>query len=293
MKKFIKEHLKQTFYFLAIIFSFFSCSKDTLSNDPYNLTKEERHWMRKFFHDLLFVEQGVYTLWGSKPITRIVLYHYTQEEVDAWLKTLPKEALDNGYVMENYDLPENWEKWEKISSRFPAKRYLFFKDEFDEENKVSFVYLIDILRTALVIQDNYELFRKEVDFDFHPLEIVLEMPNRSSEFWKKLKNSKNAALLWGILFGYGKENATIFNWKYFDYPVMAKSFMESLPSHLSYIQPKGRIKLSISNFEIPSFISFTDDDKMIVRYSLEREKIKKIYQNNDLLEITLKKLTSN
>ena len=82
--------------------------------------------MTKFFDDLLFQEGAVYSLWGSKPITEIALYHYSKEELAAIQESLSKEDLQNCYVIDNYDLPANWEKWEKIQSRFPIKRYLFF-----------------------------------------------------------------------------------------------------------------------------------------------------------------------
>ena len=69
------------------------------------------------------------------------------------------------YISEQYDLPKNWEKWEKISSRFPMKRYLLFKSHTSEDENVSFVYFVDVLKTAALMQDHYDLFRKAVGFD--------------------------------------------------------------------------------------------------------------------------------
>lgn len=56
--------------------------------------------------------------------------------------------------------------------------------------------------------------------------------------------------------------------------------------------PKGQVRISKDNFIIPSFVSFSDEDETISRYKEEREKIMKIYQTGDRLQLTLQKLTS-
>ena len=284
--------LKQTFFFLAIVFLFFSCSSPRKQNSQLELNFEERQWMEKFFNDLLFVEGAAYTLWGSKPITEIVLYHYTDDEMNAMLLDLSKKEIENCYVSDNYDLPSNWEKWEKIQSRFPIKKYLIFRSHFDEDGKASFVYFVDILKTATLIQSNYELFRRAVDFDFHPFEVVLDIRNRESKFWKKVRDSKESPLLWGLLFGYGKMNSLAFYWKHFDCPQSCKEFIGSYPFQFSNPSPRGQVRISASNFAIPHFVSFSDDDEVVGHYLEERERIKKTYQSNDQLQIILQKLTS-
>ena len=155
---------------LATIFLAASCQNDKKNRKLVpEVTLEERQWLGKFFDDLLFWENGAYTLWGSKPLTEIVLYHYTEEQRAEQIKSIPKEELENCYVIDQYDLPVNWEKWEKISSRFHLNRYLLFKSHSSEDGEVSFVYFVDILKTAAVIQDHYDLFSRAIGFDFHPL----------------------------------------------------------------------------------------------------------------------------
>jgi hypothetical protein len=285
--------LKQTFFFLVTIFLFSSCGSPDKKNLRFELSFEERQWMEKFFNDLLLVEGGAYTLWGSKAITEIVLYHYTDEEMNVMLQGLSKEETENCYVNDNYDLPNNWEKWEEIQSRFPIKKYLIFRSHFDEDEKASFIYFVDILKTATLIQSDYELFRRVVEFDFHPIDVVLDMRNRESVFWKKVRDSKESPLLWGLLFGYGKMNSLAFYWKYFDCPQSCKGFMESYPSHFSNPLPRGRVRISTNNFTIPQFVSFSDNDEVVMRYMKERESIKKTYQENDCLQTILHALTSN
>jgi hypothetical protein len=285
--------LKQTFFFLAIVFLFHACASPYKQTSQFEVTAEEKQWMGKFFHDLLFGEGVAFTLWGTKPITEIVLYHYTDEEMTAMLRETSKEERENCYVNDNYDLPDNWEKWEKVQSRFPIKKYLIFRSRFNEDGKISFVYFVDILKTATLIQSNYELFRRAVEFDFHPFEVVLDMQNRESPFWQKVRSSKESPLLWGLLFGYGKMNSLAYYWKYFDCPHSCEDRLKSFPSQFSNPSPRGQVRLSEKNFLIPAFISFSEDDEVIRRYQGERERIKNAYKGDDRLQFVLNQLTSS
>ena len=89
--KFLSKSATSIFFFLAFFLP--GCVNEVKKSSP--LPSEERQWMEKFFHDLLFVEGGVYTLWGSKPITTIALYHYTDEEWEELNNNLSPEDLKN------------------------------------------------------------------------------------------------------------------------------------------------------------------------------------------------------
>ncbi|MBS0652674.1 MAG: hypothetical protein JSR39_04015 [Verrucomicrobia bacterium] len=290
--KMVNVLCKQICCLLSIIFFLSGCEPITKEKPPVTLTEEERQWLGEFFNDLLFVEGGAYTLWGSKPVTEIVLYHYTEEEMQQIVDGLAEEDKNNCYVQETYDLPENWLKWEKIQNRIALKKHLLFRSHFDEDGKASFVYFVDILKTALVIESNYDLFQRAVGFDFHPLEIVLEMPNQESNFWIKVRAAKNAAQLWGILFGYGKTNSSAFYWKFFDCPEPCKEILESYPYKFSNPDPVGKVELSITNLNLPSFVSFEEPDQMMQYYEKVRDNIKKTYMGNNQLDVTLNKLSS-
>ncbi len=247
--------------------------------------------MTKLFDNILFWDHAVYTLWGSKPITEIVLSHYSDEDMALIEKEASLNPSNNGYIVEG-DLEENWERWEAIQSRFPMKRYLLFKSHDSVDGRYSYVYFVNILRTAMVIQENYELFSKAVDFDFHPLEVVLEMPNRESRFWKGINDSYNSPMLWGILFGFGRQNSHCFYWKYFDCPKICERFFDQFPRRFSNPEPEGMVSITAQNFILPTFVSFSDEDEVIERYKVEREKILQIYRKGDRLDITLQKLTN-
>ena len=269
---------------------------ETHCNQPVvgklELTSEERIWMTKFFTEILLEQHAIYTLWGSKPISLIIIDEYTNEEVDAYYNSLSEEEKKNIVTLIDavYDFPENWRKWEKISSRFPTKKFLFFKSNLHKDPRATFIYFVNILNTAFVIEDHYALFRKTVGFDFNPLEVVLEITNKDSKFWKKAINS---ALLSGILFGYGKKNALTFHWKHFDHPSNCANFLDSYKHRESNPLPSSQRKefYSIQNFPIPSFISFDDNDEVVEKYKKERAYIQEVYKDKDFLDVTLEKLT--
>ena len=95
------------------------------------------------------------------------------------------------------------------------------------------------------------------------------------------KNIKDNSHLWGLLFGFGKTNSYLFHWKYFDHPKSCEEFCNDIPSLTSNPQLKGRIKFTINNFELPSFVSFNEIDDVVDHYKEERIKIKNIYKNKD------------
>ncbi len=279
---------------LTIVFFAQSCQPrktKRIDQTTYEVSAEERLWMTKLFDNILFWEHGIYTLWGSKPITEIVLSHYTNDELAQIEKTASLNPSNNGYLVEG-DLEENWGKWEAVQSRFPMKRYLLFKSHDSVDGRHSFVYFVNILKTATVIQENYDLFSKAVGFDFHPLEVVLEMPNHESMFWNRLNNSCDSPMLWGILFGFGRQNSHCFYWKHFDCPKIGERFFDQFPGQFSNPEPTGMIRISAQNFTLPTFVSFSDEDEVLERYKIERKKILQIYLKGDRLDITLQKLTN-
>lgn len=238
--------------------------------------------MTAFFHDLLLVEGGVYTLLGSKPITRISLESFTEEEKHAYYASLSKDELDNAQIIDNYSLPQNWEKWKKISDRFPFKRYILLEKESEEH--VKFLYFVNIFQTAIKIQENYEAFRRVVKVDFNPLEVVLEIQDKNSKFWDAIDGN---SLLWGLLLGYGKVNSYGFFWKHEDASPRITNFMSSLKESHRDSEFVGKVEFSPENFDIPPFISFESHDGTINHYKYEQETIKKMYERRDFLEFTL------
>jgi hypothetical protein len=265
-----------------------SCQSNQKSKQSQELSSEEREWMIDFFNDIMFFQNSIYTLWGAhKAITEIPISNYSEEEMKAIYESHgKKDKIKAGFsldVRKGYVLSEAWKKWEEICHRFPMKRFIFFKIE-SEDPHIFFVYFVDKVKTAALVQENYEAFQKVMGYDFHPMELILEMDKK--DFWDKL-NSYH----YGLLFGFGKTNSQMFHWKYFDHPKSCDEFCKDIKFSFSNEQLKGSIKFSIDYFLIPAFASFNNLDPVIDSYKNEREKIKEVYKGKDFLDITLQKLT--
>jgi hypothetical protein len=296
--KSIKTTLNTIFIlaFLSTGLSFLtSCNRVEVKKSPYELSNEEREWMTKFFGYIMFFEHGIYTLWGSKPMVQIGILNLnvTEEEIKAWEDSLTEEEKENCFQTVDPNFDEDWEKWVKIRDRFPIKRFIFAKSEIYSNDEFSQYYFVDIVKTALVIQENYKIFRDVVGFDFHPLEVVFELRNDKTPFWEKIKNSSSNSLIWGLLFGFGKENSQLFYWKFFDRPDgLADDFFDNLPYAGTNEGLKGFVDFTIDYLHIPGFISYFEDDDVVKKYQLETETIRHIYKGKDFLDVTLEKLTN-
>ncbi len=286
-KKFRMSQLTLFLLFITIIF--YSCSK--LSEKPFNLSKEERDWMDGFFKGIMIQEDAIYTLFGTKPLTRIVINYYTPEEKKTFVEQMTEEQKANAVWTADYQLAENWEKWEKIRERFPVnRRYLFFKNQHPHDPKLAFLFFVDVVKLAATLQENYELFSRETNMDFDPMEVVFEL-EKGSEFWNEVfdKSINNSALV-GVLFGYGIKNAFCFQWKWWPSSEF-QQVADAMKPRFSNESLSGEAK--IERLPIPIFASFFDEDEIVEKYNRERDKIKKIYQGKDFLDLTLRKLTGN
>ena len=254
------------------------------------LSSEEREWLTLFFNDIMLFESGIYTLWGAqKPVTTIPVANYSEKDMKARYEALSEAEKNKASfsvdIVEGYSLAEAWKKWEQISPRFPMKRFMLFKQE-KQDPHFFFIIFVDIVKTAAVIQDNYEAFQKAMGFDFHPLELVQQIDQKDSVFWKNLNSH-----LYGLLFGFGKTNSQIFHWKHFDHPKSCDELCKIIKPSFSNKQLTGNVKFSINNFQIPDFVSFNNIDPVIKNYEEEMKMIRKIYEGHDFLELTLQKLT--
>lgn len=273
-------------YYLLSLISIFILNAIHASEQSLPLP-EERIWLTQFFKDLLLYEGGIYTLLGEKPITIVSLPHYTQEEIEAYHAKLSEDERKKLFSMKNYSLPQTWDKWKKINDRYQMKRFLLNEFRSESNQKVSHLYFVNILQTANLIEDHYENFRKEVEFDFDPLEVVLQLKQETlSEFW--LKISKNSYLS-GLLLGYGKANAYAFHRKYSSSKI-SKEFFAKYPSTFSRKLPQGEITYSIDDFEIPMFVSFAFPDEIVEKYQKKKKQIQELYKGKDFLDFTLQVL---
>ncbi len=285
LKKRTKLNLKPLITFFSILFFLAGCAK---SDQPlrYDLTAEEKGWMEDFFTGVMLQNQAIYTLCGSKPMTCITLYYYTEEEIQAYYDQMTEEDKKTAIPLEDYHLEQNWEKWEQLRSRFPMKTFQLYKEKTTPGSKYAHVYFVDSLKVIKTLSENYTVFKDIAGFDFDPLKEVYRL-EKGSRFWKKVK--KNAAA-WGLLFGYGLKNSLVFYWKNWGMEEKCSAFSNCIEPYVSDDLSSGASNLK--NLALPTFMSFFEKDAIIDKYKEERENIQKEYEGKDFLIYTLQKLSS-
>lgn len=133
-----------------------------------------------------------------------------------------------------------------------------------------------------------------------PLEVVLELENKSSNFWDKIREKEawRYSYLWGLLYGFGKENAFSHFWR--SRHLRATNCNEKEKFLAASIKKWSSCKnrtavtdknaFTLSNFTIPLFNSFAENDPVVAKYETEREDIKQLYKGKDFVTCTLELL---
>lgn len=270
--------------------------------------KSETERFEEFFKKFLFLEGGVYTLYGSKPMTELVLDSKTPEEKlalqEAALKKLSKKELAEFKAScleyeEKYWFEETWDMWEEKLKDLPIKRFLFIERKIGipanlQENR--YIYFVNIAETAKILKKYYSLFRNYVGFEFNPLSVVFEMKNPDSPFWNAIWREnctyKNVCLM-GLLFGYGLENSYSFSWHFIkDENPQETIFIEAfLKQGMPTVSVEALKQFNPPhNFLLPAYISFSISDPQTRQYKCEYIKIRDIYKNSTIIESTMQQL---
>jgi len=283
--------------FLLLFFSLSpSCSspwKSPSKSHSFQISPEERNSLKEFFRELLFDNTGAYTLYGTKPVSIVLIQEPpTDEEREEWRKYYEslseKEKAELRVHKARYDFRANYQKWQEIKSRFPIRQYLFGIFRLDDKNET--FYFVNIETTVRALLKYYEDFRRVLGYDFDPLQVVFEVEDSNSIFWNKI--DKHHALL-GILLGYGEDNAWFFRWmlKFEEAKCPIGEFFRTLPSKSTadfVIYPDPH------NFHLPIFRNFglyPEGKDLLKQYKKEQKQIKALYEGKDEVEVALEWLT--
>lgn len=304
--------------FFVIFFSLTGCNQNKHSSLSSCLTDEEKKDLEYILRLLIFENHGAFVLFGSKPFCAVCAMDTNDTEVDELKhqQLLASMSLDERAEFESaLKKLEAQEVQEKvIFARNPYKGWLALEKVINDLNIKKYILIIDhegmygvhcdrtlilanIQKIALVLAENYPIFREASGMDFHPLEAALELQNPHSVFWNNVFKMDNH-LAKGLLFGFGRKNAFFGDWKLKQWSKdpslhlseQAVSYLKSIPSRISTTCVKIG-EGGPSNFTIPIF-GAVEDDEMIELYEKEKKAIEKIYHNKDFVEVTLQRLAS-
>lgn len=248
---------------------------------------EKMGWMKDFFEEIFLRESGAYTLYGSKPITAGIIYDLSDEE---WNKRLEdtlnlceedeREELKKSVIEIDYTFNRSWRKWQEASANLPLQKFLLVDWPMPDE-KIRTWFLVNIPETAFVLQKHYETFKRVWGKDFDPFQIVYEIQDTKSEFWRTVWNHH---ALTGLLHGYGERNSWMFYWENTHVePYRKKMFVRELTGHAG---------LEKKTFEIPPLASFPQSgtDPVVENFKNDQAALEEIFKDEDFSEICLRGL---
>jgi hypothetical protein len=304
--------------FFVIFFAFTGCNQNKPSSFTDCLTDVEKKDLEYILRLLVFENHGAFVLFGSKPLCEVCVMDTDDTEVDELrhqqlLASMSlEERAEFECALKELESKEaqvkilfarnpykGWLALEKVINGLDIKKYVLV---VNHEGMYGLscertLILANIQKVALVLAENYPIFREASGMDFHPLEMALELQNPHSVFWSNVFKIDNH-LAKGLLFGFGRKNSFFEDWN-----LKRRSKEPSLSlsgeavDYLRSVHPRisaERVKIGEggpSNFTIPIF-GAVEDDEMIELYEKEKQKIEKIYRGKNFIEVTLQRLAS-
>ncbi|HEY2810067.1 MAG TPA: hypothetical protein VGJ00_01565 [Rhabdochlamydiaceae bacterium] len=310
---------------LCFIFTVFLLSAYNKSKEPLLsacLTPEEKQDLDYFFRFLIYENYGAFVLFGSKPLCQMNLpdtkYDPTLTDLTEWIDAMPENDRKQ-FEMIQKKARERAKKTpklkrnpyqgllalEKVLNTFKMKNYILRIDppllEGDDQKEPSYeVMLINIQQTAIVMAENYTIFKEAAKMDFHPLEAVFELQNPKSAFWEKVFSLENH-IAKGLLFGFGLKNSIFGNWRMScsngqldlpsdNYKESIMDYLKSLPFNMPCHNPKAPFCAEPLRHCIIPLFEMVQGDEMTEKYTKEKAVIERWYNGKDFVEITLKRL---
>jgi hypothetical protein len=305
--------------FFISLFFLFTCTRHCHQPSDFTgcLTSEEKIDLQQFFHALLFNNYGAYVLFGSKPLCELSIHDMDSSLADTAFKKFweglseeerekIKEAKRRTQTKQNpvdldkeMDLESSryrgWLAFQKLMNRFKLNGFLFRVVPMPRPDAYDILF-INIQKTAILLAENYEIFKQAAGMDFHPLQTVFEAEDPDSIFWKNIMTMENH-LAKGLLFGFGRKNSIFGHWSFSNgngnLNMPNEKYREEIEAFLRHstlpvstdIIPKGN-----SSFSIPLFGTVAGDETA-KKYERERSIIERKYHNKkNVLKVTLRQL---
>jgi hypothetical protein len=289
----------------------FVSKKQDVARKLRSIPAEERVFLEAFFRDLISMDDGSYVLFGSKPASLMPYAEWEKRDLEFNFRFLS--------VTDFSPEKKGFEIWQKYQHLFPSKTYVLVKSRFSEY--MAALFLIHKQRLFGVLSEHFTDFQ-EIFPQFgsakHLLHAMLDDPSILQQICQEHD------LLLGIILGFGKENARLFERKMkiaaFLFPRkcgchaswLRHPFLQPTPSpgfatleeELEAIELKSDGPIDIENgwgiqwalhFPLGFLVDTTKTDLTKLRAELKQERSKATlaYHKKNFLEVTLQELTRN
>jgi len=289
--------VKVEYYILLLWLIFFPLYAEDVSQTLKQIPDEDLKDIRDLFNELIYKNHFAYTLFGGKAVSlsSCNVLKPSQFKIPKTLKNNPIQIADN-------TLGIKWEKWKRYQSLFAIKKYLIIDEASWFSPYVRHIMLINKELFIKVFNENRVIFQRELGCQVTG-ESLLAQVEKQGQLISVIKHNE---LLFGILLGYGKYNATLYDKRehlqllYDQYKyILVKNcpFIKELDNQADEIT---EVLASCGEYcynllTIPS-IHFVADHKseetlaLKQKYQTLREKLCIIYAKDDVLKITFSTL---
>jgi len=257
------------------------------------IPKNERIQLELFFRYLLMIEPSAYVLFGDKPMASAG--YVNEQDPCSYLKRC---AFFSWHSMDDKILKNGWEVWQKYRHLFPLDNFIFRKIEGTD---VTMILLINKKSFLRAIEENFNDFTHVLGDEFSGEKLLEQFTTEKSPYDKPLRNHSG---LLGILYGFGRHNALLFQQRNEVLKMLNSKRAFSLRSDplrqelhvlnqkLQFFGDKDIFNPFLFMY-LPMFaaeLNHPETIKLKNKYRQQRQKISEIYGNGNFLEITLLKL---
>lgn len=295
-------NIMKTYFILFLILNFCKLYAQDVQSVLSNISVEDKKDLSTFFSFIMKGNHLAYTLFGEKPISLAAYFTKTP-----YNNVLIIKSSDGSLAIEYLKI------WKKHENKFNIKNFLFIEEKSIDCPDVNNIVLINKKEFVKIVDRNIDIFKKILKWDVTGLKLL----NKIEENKKFIEHIQNSQLLWGILLGYGVHNAKLFDRRcqleYFvedDDLVLQKTILmkppeptegfssieeeyDFLKAHLTLFGSHNYSPLMIGTVHFMADHEHAETKILAKKYAEMRSKIALIYAENEFLEVTLSKLTSD
>jgi hypothetical protein len=235
--------------------------------------QSDRKQSEAFLTKLLLENGGIYTLFGDKPITGMLIFCGNPEDLS--LEGLSEETLRNVIFVEDYT-PENYASWKRFSKGLKFTKFRLIEQPCANDPLQLSYMLVNLNNVRNLLQSHQKTFQEHLKMVIDAEQILQQLDQPSSAFWSTVFKDHYLA---GLLYGFDEESI-----RQFDKTIRSSSVERNRFSddHSGFV--------SIESFPLPVYAIFPGDTRL-TEYAKQREQIQKLYKGRDFMEVTLRRMT--
>lgn len=285
---------------LAVVGCFVFTKTFSTSDSPLkSIEKNDRQQLTILFEDFIYKNHFGLVLIGEKPIA-----------IAGYFNSTPLWNMLYGRGGRRVNFTECWKGVEKYKSVFSSEDFLILRENESDNGDIQLVTLINKRLFLKTIHENIDLFQKTLGVSFDPLVFLESISQSKASLFEALRRDEG---LYGILLGYGRENALAFKRKL----LLAKLFdsyykQKDGDFSLIYLTPSEKFSSLEEEYEwyeknlVPLdfqskltpitpavFMAFKNSEEtkfLKEKYRKAQKKLVDVYANKDILEVVVKQL---